>query len=282
MYDLHIHTTCSDGKYSRLELLKKMNDRNFCYACFTDHNYFAEDIDHLNIQYYQQFLTKQNIYLINGVELDVKEYPRLHILGYDIREPKKIEDILIRKAQENSEICKKIVEKIKHYYGIEIPFIELEQKAFNKNVTKNIIVQWLIDNDYAKNVYEAGMLYTSEYSPCYERRSTLKLEEAISLICDCDGIPVMAHPSSLKLNDEELLKFIIYLRELGIKGIEVFNADKTTNTQLMYYLKIAQKLDLLTTSGSDFHREEETKILGVNNNYSENFMKLVKERQNEL
>lgn len=279
MYDLHIHTTCSDGKYSRLELLKKMNDRNFCYACFADHNYFSEDIDNLNIHYYQQFLTKQNIYLINGVELDVQEYPRLHILGYDIREPKKLEDILIRKAQENSEICKKIVEKINYYYGIEIPFIELEQKAFNKNVTKNIIVQWLIDNGYSKNVYEAGMLYTSKYSPCYERRSTLKLDEAIGLICDCDGIPVMAHPSSLKLNNEELLKFIIYLKELGIKGIEVFNADKTNNTQLIYYLKIAQELDLLTTSGSDFHREEETKILGVNNNYSERFMKLVKERR---
>ena len=278
MYDLHIHTTCSDGKYSRLELLKKMNDRNFCYACFTDHNYFDEDIDYLNLQYYQQFLTKQNIYLINGVELDVQEYPRLHILGYDIRKPKKLKDILIKKAQENSEICKKIIEKIKHYYEIEIPFIELEQKAFKKNVTKNIIVQWLIDG-YAKNVYEAGMLYTSEYSPCYERKSTLKLEETLSLISDCDGIPVMAHPSSLKLNDEELLKFIIYLRELGIKGIEVFNADKTNNTQLMYYLKIAQQLDLLTTSGSDFHREEETKILGVNNNYSERFMKLVKERR---
>lgn len=279
MYDLHIHTTCSDGKYSRIELLKKMNDRKFCYACFTDHNYFAEDIDYLNMQYFKQFLSNQNIYLINGVELDIQEYPRLHILGYDIKKSKKIEDVLVRKAKENSEICKKIVDKIKYYYGIEIPFAELEQRAFNKNVTKNIIVQWLIDNGYAKNVYEAGMLYTSEYSPCYEKRSTLKLKDAIDLICNCDGIPVMAHPSSLKLNDEELLKFIIVLKELGIKGVEVYNADKTTDMQLIYYLKIARQLGLLTTSGSDFHREEETKILGVDNNYSEKFIKLIKERR---
>ena len=76
-----------------------------------------------------------------------------------------------------------------------------------------------------------------------------------------------------------LFDFIIYLKNIGLEGIEVFNADKTKKEQLLYYLQIAKKLNLLTTSGSDFHREEETKILGVNNEYSNNFIKLVKERR---
>lgn len=279
MYDLHIHTTCSDGKYSRLELLKKLNDSSFEWVAFADHNYFADDCKILNEEYSKVYLKQQKINLINAVELDIMEYPRLHILGYDIKEPYLLIKSLAIKALENKEICKKIVNKIKQYYGIDIPFYELEKRAFNGNVTKNIIVQWLIDNEYAKNVFEAGMLYTSEYSPCYEKRSTLKLEEAMELIKKCNGIPIMAHPSSMKFSDNQLFDFIIYLKNIGLEGIEVFNADKTKKEQLLYYLQIAKKLNLLTTSGSDFHREEETKNLGVNNEYSNNFIKLVKERR---
>lgn len=279
MYDLHIHTTCSDGKYSRLELLKKLNDSSFEWVAFADHNYFDDDCKILNEIYSKMYLKQQKINLINAVELDIMEYPRLHILGYDIKEPDLLIKSLTIKALENKEICKKIVNKIKQYYGIDIPFCELEKRAFNGNVTKNIIVQWLIDNEYVKNVFEAGMLYTSEYSPCYEKRSTLKLEEAMELIKKCNGIPIMAHPSSMKFSDDQLFDFIIYLKNIGLEGIEVFNADKTKKEQLLYYLQIAKKLNLLTTSGSDFHREEETKVLGVNNEYSNNFIKLVKERR---
>lgn len=279
MYDLHIHTTCSDGKYSRIELLKKMNNRNFTWAAFADHNYFENDFNSLNQIYAKLFYQSQDVKLISGVELDIHEYSRLHLLAYDIKKPEILKKILQEKANENKEICRKIVDKIQYYYGIVIPFEELEKMAFNKNVTKNIIVQWLIDNGYAKNVYEAGMLYTSQYSPCYEKRSALKLEDAMMLIKLCDGISVMAHPSSMKLEDTELFDFIKYLKVLGLNGIEVFNADKTTQEQLLYYLKIADKLGMLTTSGSDFHREEETKVFGVENNYSKNFIKLVKERK---
>ncbi len=282
MYDLHVHTTCSDGKYSKLELLKKMNDRGFECVSFTDHNYFSNDCNLLNTLYYNQYLKQQNVELINGVELDIKEYPRLHILGYDIKNSDLLENVLTAKALENKEICKLIVKKIHQYYNIMIPFEKLEQIAFNTFVTKNIIVQWLIDNGFAKNVYEAGMLYTSKYSPCYEERSSLNLQEAIDLIKKCGGIPIMAHPSSIKYDDKKLVKFVSYLKDLGIEGIEVFNADKTSENELLLFLKIAEKLGLLMTSGSDFHREEETKVLGVDNNYSNSFIKLVRERKHEL
>lgn len=279
MYDLHVHSTCSDGKYERIELLKKMNDQKFEYCSFADHNYFSNDLVTLNDLYFIKYGQKQNIDLINCVELDIAEYPRLHILGYDIKQSKKLENILIDLALENKKICRKIVDKIYKYYGIQIPFQELEQMSFMSNVTKNIIVQWLIEHGYAKNLYESGMLYTSEYSPCYEKRATLDLKTAIKLINDCDGLAVMAHPSSMKLKEEELYDFIIYLQKLGIIGIEVYNADKTSECQLNSYLNIAKNLNLLTTSGSDFHREEETKILGVDNCYSKKFIKLVKERR---
>lgn len=38
MIDLHIHTTCSDGTDTVLELLKKAEERNLEYISITDHD----------------------------------------------------------------------------------------------------------------------------------------------------------------------------------------------------------------------------------------------------
>ena len=43
-YDLHIHTSCSDGKYSKLDLLKYLNGLNYEYVSFADHNYIIRNI----------------------------------------------------------------------------------------------------------------------------------------------------------------------------------------------------------------------------------------------
>ena len=37
--DLHIYTTCSNVAYSKLQLLKRMNEKEFEVVSFTDHNY---------------------------------------------------------------------------------------------------------------------------------------------------------------------------------------------------------------------------------------------------
>lgn len=277
-YDLHVHTTCSDGKYSRLEMLKKANDSRLRYMCFADHNYINNDIKKLNKDYIEKYNTLQNVKLFNATELDIEEYSRLHILGYDLKKIDIIEKRLSELEQKNTDICKKIVKKINDYYSIDIQFKELANNARNGVVTKKVIEQWLINNGYASNIYDAGMKYTSRYSPCYVKRSKLCLEETIYLIKKSNGLVFMAHPSSLKMQEDELYKFIRKLKEMGLDGIEVFNADKANEKQIKLYRFIADKLDLLQSSGSDFHSENETPIFGVNNEYSNDFIKILKRR----
>lgn len=276
LYDLHIHTTCSDGKYRRIELLRRMNDLGFKYACFSDHNYLIDDINSLNTEYKKEYNENQKVEMFLATELDIEEYSRLHILGYDFKNISPVIKMLEKYLKENTEICRDLVNKIYNQYGIEIPFNELINYTENGDVTKNIIVQWLIDNNYANSVYDAGMRFTSKYSPCYVERSRLKLLEAFDLIKNNGGKIIMAHPSSVKMNNEELEKFIVQLKEKGLDGIEVYNADKTNQEQLLFYRQLAKKYQLFETSGSDFHRESTTPIFGVNNDYSNGFIKGLK------
>ncbi len=276
LYDLHIHTTCSDGKYKRIELLKKMNDLGFKYACFSDHNYLTDDIDLLNSEYSNIYGDEQKVEMFSATELDIVEYSRLHILGYGIEHIDVVKKVLDKYLNENTEICKTLVKNIYNQYGIEISFDQLIEYTETGNVNKNIIVQWLIDNGYANSVYDAGMRFTSKYSPCYVERSRLKLADSFDLIKNNGGLIVMAHPSSMKMNNDDLEEFVKVLKEKGLDGIEVFNADKTTQEQLNFYRQLAKKYQLFETSGSDFHRESTTPIFGVNNDYSNSFIKKLK------
>ena len=277
-YDLHMHSDCSDGKYTRLELLKKMNELEFKYASFCDHNYISDDIDEINEKYKREYSEKQKVKMILGTEFDIQEYSRLHILGYDMKNIEIMQQILNKFEKENTEICLELLKKIRSYYGIDIPFEELTKYTKNGNVTKNVVVQWLIDNNYADSVYDAGMRFTSKYSPCYVERSRLKLKDVIELIKESDGLAVMAHPSSMEMDDIELDLFIKKLCNFGLDGIEVYNADKTNENQRLFYQSIADKYNLFATSGSDFHNEAETPVFGVDNEYSNKFLKVLKRR----
>ncbi|MEO7427183.1 MAG: hypothetical protein ABI036_18490, partial [Fibrobacteria bacterium] len=78
---------------------------------------------------------------------------------------------------------------------------------------------------------------------------TVKLSpaEAIGLIREAGGIPVMAHPS--KTNRDDLLEMLV---DAGLMGIETY-CHGQTNATFQKYKTFAQKHDLICTGGADFH-----------------------------
>ena len=66
------------------------------------------------------------------------------------------------------------------------------------------------------------------------------------------GVPVLAHPSSLGRIPGDLEEFVAQLVRYGLKGIEAFYPDHTPR-QIALYRRLAKKLGLVVTGGSDFH-----------------------------
>jgi hypothetical protein len=64
---------------------------------------------------------------------------------------------------------------------------------------------------------------------------------------------VLAHPGLLNIDHESTLKqFIGNLKEIGIRGIEVYYPEHTAR-QMRTYAELARHFDLLMTGGTDFH-----------------------------
>lgn len=270
-YDLHIHTTDSDGDLSSVDLLKRANDKGLEYLCITDHDY----ISNKNIEKEYEKLTgeKTKTKLLTGIEFTIDERKSMHILGYRIKNLKIVRELLLKQQYENLMICKRLLEHLKKDYQFDIDL----EKYKECKMSKGLIRRMLVEGGYSSSLDEAGDLYTGKKSKYYEKTRALNIEKVFDIIKKSGGIPVLAHPSTLKLSDEDLDKEILFLKEFGLEGIEVLNLSKTTKRQAEYFESLAKKYDLLTSCGSDFHSDLSTPYFGVNNEKSKMLIKKIME-----
>jgi len=95
---------------------------------------------------------------------------------------------------------------------------------------------------------EAYAKYINDNSPVYVKRKTVTPHEAVEIIYDAGGIPVIAHPHDLD-NAEELIKKLMHC---GLRGIEAYHR-KHSPAIVEYFSSMAEELGLIVTGGSDFH-----------------------------
>jgi predicted metal-dependent phosphoesterase TrpH len=76
----------------------------------------------------------------------------------------------------------------------------------------------------------------------------LTAQEAIQALQRIGAIPVVAHPGEMHLDAEEIEQ----LAQLGMRGVEVYSY-KHTSQETTRFEAIAQRLQLITTGGTDYH-----------------------------
>lgn len=248
--DMHVHTSYSDGEYDANKVIKTAIEKGVTTLSITDHDNVRaySSID------YERF--SGQIELFTGIELSAKvSKGRLHILGYGVDVNDK--DFLaqtdeIRRNNFYSMIA--LLNQVRLDYGIAFSVDEI-QNIFNANhnIGRPDIATLLLKRGYVSGFQEAFKKYLN---PSYEKVRDLNItkspEECINIILKAHGIPVLAHPNQLLLDDAELLEKLKELINYGLMGVEVYHSGHLKN-ETEYYLELAKKYDLLISSGSDFH-----------------------------
>jgi len=267
--DLHIHSFFSDGLFTPQEILEKAKEVGLSCIAVTDH----DCVDALPL-----LIEKAPFYsieVIPAVELtsEVND-TEVHILGYliDYQEEK-----FINKLREicsfRKERMQKMIEKLRSF-GININYQEVLEERVEGSVGRMHLAQILLKHGYVKSIPEAFYKYIGNHAPCYVGRFKLNPSEAIRIIQEVKGIPVLAHP--YKINNDELIESLI--RE-GIKGIEVYHPDHSS-LAMDNYLDLAKRNSLLVTGGSDCHGIKGKRELGsIKIDY--HWVEEMKERRND-
>lgn len=259
--DLHIHSQfSSDGEFSIAELIDKCIARQMRTFAVADHNSVKGNTEAVSLA------GQAGIGFIPGIEIDCcYEGINLHVLGYQIdwesNDFAVLEEDIAGKVMDS---FAGMIGNLQHL-GFVIDADAVMEKAGGKLPTGELIAEVMLsDEKYQSSLlvpYQQGgsrsdmpyinfyLDYFAQGKPAFVPIRYMEYRDAIEMIRDNGGIPVVAHPG-LNLKGKE--QFVEELLDKGAEGLEVFN-NYHDNLQIDYFAAEVLKRKCLMTCGSDFH-----------------------------
>lgn len=260
--DLHVHSTRSDGTYTPSQLVDYAFKKGLAAFALTDH----DTIDGLEeaVSYAEKLRVKQNEFdaqnpsspvpeVIPGIEFSTEYQGQdVHILGLyiDYKNPAftaKLQEFVDSRTTRNQKMCLLLQQA-----GIDITYDTLLQEFPNSVITRAHYAKYMLNHGYIKSIKEAFDRYVGDYAPCYVPREKVTPIQAVQLILDAGGVPILAHPILYHMSDHRLKHLTAELKDAGLMGIEaIYSTYKSHEERQIRAL--AEKYQLLVSGGSDFH-----------------------------
>lgn len=247
--DLHMHSIYSDGSNTPEELIERSINQNTTTIALTDHD---------NIEGSKEIIKLNNgrLYIYSGVELTIKAPKgRFHLLGLNIDlENEQLNKELKTLKEDGLYNVMLYIEVLKKDFGIVIPQKEIDALyRIPGNVGRPQLALLLIKLGYCKEVEECFTKYLIHaYDKVRAVKKGITPEQGIELITNAGGVPIIAHPNSLKLAYKELKEYIIYLKSIGLQGLETSHPNLSMEERYVYQ-EFCKELDLLESGGTDYH-----------------------------
>ncbi len=248
LVDLHTHSAASDGSLPPEELVKLAKERGLAAIALTDHDTIDGVVEAMTVG------AMMGVEVISGVEISAQfTGGTMHILGYYIDCHNGLLDqrlsVLKRaRADRNPQIIAKL-----NALGIPITMEQVTRLSGGGQVGRPHIARALYDGKYVQSIQDAFDIYLRDGSLAYVGKFRFPPSEAIAMIREAWGVPVLAHPFTLGLNSARALKALMEeLVDQGLAGIEVYYPEHNPDLEALY-LKLSRELGLLITGGSDFH-----------------------------
>jgi predicted metal-dependent phosphoesterase TrpH len=179
----------------------------------------------------------------------------LHLLGYGI-DPghPKLRRLIEAQAAAREGRNRMIVERLNRI-GLHLSWQEVIDEAgdASANVGRPHLAALLVRKGHALSSRQAFDLYLGGGGAAYVDTNQLSAERAIRTVREAGGVASLAHPLQLRRQNPAQLEAMV--RELAGQGLEAIETihsghDPETVTRLT---RLADRLGLMTTGGSDFH-----------------------------
>jgi predicted metal-dependent phosphoesterase TrpH len=254
MIDLHMHSTFSDGSDTPERLVELGAQAGLTAMALTDHD---------NVHGANAFLKacrNRRITGLTGVEISA-EVPSgtLHILGYGIDPThaellENLDRVLDGRAWRNEQILRKLNE-----LGCALSWEEVAALAGDDVVGRPHFARALQNRGLVASTQDAFDKFLAKGKPAYVDRFRLFPAEGLRLIRAAGGLPVIAHPFTWIAEDAALEPALTELTKQGLGGIEAYYPDHASE-RIIGYLRLARKLGLVVTGGTDYHGAAKPKI----------------------
>lgn len=242
--DLHMHSTFSDGALKVRELIDYCLEQELTAIAVTDH----DNID--SFEDGREYAQSKGIEYVPGVEISSSaDGSDIHILGYmfdptHLRLNRTLVELRARRVDRAKEIVGRLEKK-----GVYLNYERVAARAHGGSVGRAHIAAQLVEEEFVSTFQDAFNRYLGNDSELMHDLDAVKLSpaDAIGLILEAGGVPVMAHPA--KTNRDDLLDMLV---GCGLKGIETYSHGQS-QASYQKYRAFALKHNLVCTGGADFH-----------------------------
>lgn len=250
IYDLHSHTTASDGCLTPEALVHRAVEMRVGTLAISDHDTTAaiaparEEISRSGLA----------LNLIPGVEIStVWENHEIHIVGLniDITHPLMCE-FLAQQTERRNQRAQLIAERLEK---AQIPgaLEGAQQLAQGGAVTRGHFARFLVECGKASSMADVFKKYLARGKTGYVPPQWCTIEQAIDVIHHSGGKAVLAHPGRYNLSAKWLKRLVAHFAEHHGDAMEVAQCQQSPNerTQLA---TLARQHHLWASQGSDFHQ----------------------------
>lgn len=249
-YDLHSHSTASDGTLRPAELVVRAADAGVDVLALTDHD-TTEGVQEAALA-----AGARGIGLVPGLEISVTwSGQTVHIVGLNVdpghpRLQQGLAQLRQFRDWRAEEIGRRLAKK-----RIEGAFEGARAFSNGRLISRTHFARYLVQIGAAKDERDVFKHYLVKGKPGHVPGKWAGLEEAVGWILAAGGQAVVAHPARYKMTRSKLRRLFGDFRECGGVALEVVSGSHSRDDYFMM-ARHAREFGFLASAGSDFHNPD--------------------------
>jgi predicted metal-dependent phosphoesterase TrpH len=247
-YDLHSHSTYSDGLLTPTQLVRRAVERGVDVLALTDH----DDVGGLAEA--RSAVEGTQLRLIDGSELSVSwRDVTLHVIALGI-DPACFElcNGLATIREGRTGRARRMADALAIAGIVDAYAGAMKYVTSERLISRSHFARFLVEAGHARDTKDVFTKYLVKGKPGYVSHEWASLRQAIDWIHAAGGQAVLAHPGRYKVDGRELRELLREFRDLGGDGLEVLSSSHTA-AQTAEFARHARIYGLRGSCGSDYH-----------------------------
>ncbi|MGP0628093.1 PHP domain-containing protein [Nitrospina sp. 32_T5] len=259
-FEIHMHSNYSDGEFSPTRLVDIARNNGVSILSLTDHDTFS------GIPEFIDAGDKAGLIVFPGIEMTVKYGDlQLHVLGYfkdlaSIRSAlwDRVETMKAQREERMRTMIDKLNSVVPDRFQGQITF-ENVQKAAEGVLARPHLAREMVRLGIVKHTGEAFEKYLVQYNV---QRENIHVDEALKLMRESGGVPVIAHPGERTyalhrpdkgIGFDDIPPRLEELKAMGLMGLEAIYPYHEKTGKVDFFLKLAEDHGMIATGSRDFH-----------------------------
>lgn len=247
-YDLHAHSTYSDGLLAPAALVARAAGRGVDVLALTDHD------DTGGLAEAAAAADACGLTLVAGAELSVSwEVHTIHVVALAIDPANRVLDDGLAAIRSGRDARARRIGESLARAGIPGAYEGARRYVTSERlISRSHFARFLVEAGYAREVKDVFRKYLTVGKPGYVAHAWASLPDAVAWIHAAGGLAVLAHPGRYKVTATGMRRMLSDFRAAGGDAIEVLSPSHTA-AQCAEYATHARTFGFLASAGTDYH-----------------------------